>query len=267
LKEIKFEDLRQHRAKMLGSGDYQPATVNRYFSALRRMLTLAVQDGVLDRHPMKGLKFLPEPQKDRFFSDDELEHLKGFLAPEEWRAAAIALGTGMRLSEQFGLQWKHINEEARTISIPLPKGNKTRRIPISDEVMELLREQFSASPWLFPDPMDPTRPQAPYPISDRFSDRLIQAGVQGASWHTFRHTFASRLLQKGVDIVTVSRLLGHSTIQTTMRYLHLVKDQLHQAVNRVSIAKFSESPVRTTTGLQPRRICRLVRFSCRCVST
>ncbi len=241
LKEISFEDLRQHRAKMLASGDYKPATVNRYMSSIRRMLTLAVQDGVLDRHPMKGLKFLPEPQKDRFFSEEELRHLQNSLSPDEWRAAAIALGTGMRLSEQYGLQWKHVDEEARTLTIPLSKSNKTRRVPISEEVMRLFREQFSDSPWVFPDPLDPLKPQAPYPISDRFTDRLIQAGITGASWHTLRHTFASRQLREGTDIVTVSRLLGHSVLQTTMRYVHLVKNQLHEAVNRVSVVNFRES--------------------------
>ena len=252
LKDISFEDLRQHRAKMTASGNYAPATINRYFSSLRRIFTLAVQDGIIDRHPMKGLKFLPESQKDRFFSEEELQHLKDFLSAEEWRAAAIALGTGLRLSEQFNLRWKDVNDEARTLTILLSKSNKTRRVPISEEVMQLLRERFSASPWVFPDVLDPLKPQAPYPITDRFTDRLIQAGITGASWHCLRHTFASRLLRQGVDIVTVSKLLGHSTLQTTMRYVHLVRSQLHEAVNLVSVTTFGgkvEKVARTTTTM------------------
>lgn len=101
--------------------------------------------------------------------------------------------------------------------------------------MQLLREQFSASPWVFPDATDLLKPQPPYPVNDRFTDRLIQAGITGASWHTLRHTFASRPLRQGADIVTVSKLLGHSTLQTTMRCVHLVRSPLHEAVNLMSV--------------------------------
>ena len=101
LLSLTAEDIRQHRAVMVASEDYAPATINRYMSALRRMLTLAVQENKIDRHPMKGLKFLPEPQEDRFFTDDELQHLQQLLPAHEWRAVAIALGTGLRLSEQY----------------------------------------------------------------------------------------------------------------------------------------------------------------------
>ncbi|MCC2640154.1 MAG: hypothetical protein K0S45_567 [Nitrospira sp.] len=62
--------------------------------------------------------------------------------------------------------------------------------------MQLLREQFCASPWVFPDALDPLKPQAPYPIIDRFTDRLIRASISDASWHSLRHTFASRLLRQ-----------------------------------------------------------------------
>jgi integrase len=61
-----------------------------------------------------------------------------------------------------------------------------------------------------------------------------------------RHTFASRLLQNAIDIVTVSKLLGHSSIQTTMRYLHLAKTAMREAVNVVSVTQFGTS-TRTTT--------------------
>ena len=147
-----------------------------------------------------------------------------------------------------------MNLEGRTLTIPLPKGKKTRRVPISEEVAEQLRAQFSTSPWVFPDPGDPMQPQDAYLWSDRFSDRLHRVGITGASWHTLRHSFASRQLQAGTDIVTVSKLLGHSTIQTTMRYIHLVKDQLHQAVNRVSISRFGTTTTATTKAVEPVRV-------------
>jgi integrase len=150
LLSLTAEDIRHHRAVMLASGDYAPSTVNRYCSALRRLLTLAVQENKIDRHIMKGIKFLPEAMKDRFFSDEELSHLQQSLPTDEWRAAAFALGTGMRLSEQYGLKWSAIDWESKTATISLSKSGKVRRVPLSDEVLTILRAQFSESPYVFP---------------------------------------------------------------------------------------------------------------------
>lgn len=247
LNTISLEDIRQHRAVMLASGNYAPGTVNRYLSALRRVLTLAAQEGKIDRHPMRGLKFLPEGQRDRFFADEELSRLHGVLPAAEWRAVAFALGTGLRLSEQLGLKWQHIDWDSRTASIPLSKSGKTRRVPLSDEVLTILREQFSESPYVFPDTADPLQPADVREVSKRFTDRLAQAGIPQASWHVLRHSFASRQVQAGTDIVAVSRLLGHCTITTTMRYAHHAKTALHDAVNRVSVTQFATT-TRTTTN-------------------
>lgn len=208
LTSISAEDIRHHRAVMLASGDYSPATANRYCSALRRMLTLACQENKIDRHPMKGLKFLPEPMKDRFFTDEELLHLQQLLPAQEWRAAAFALGTGMRLSEQLGLKWQQIDWESKTATLPMTKSGRVRRVPLSQDVLGILREQFSESPYVFPHAHDPLRPADVREASKCFGIRLKQAGIAGASWHVLRHSFASRLLRAGVDIVTVSKLLG-----------------------------------------------------------
>ena len=243
LGSVTAEDIRHQRAVMMASGDYSPATVNRYCSALRRMLTLACQENKIDRHPMKGLKFLPEPMKDRFFTDEELHHLQQLLPAQEWRAVAYALGTGMRLGEQLGLMWQQIDWESKTATLPMTKSGKVRRVPLSQEVLGILREQFSESPYVFPHAHDPLRPADVKETSKWFSVRLKQAGMAGASWHVLRHSFASRLLRAGSDIVTVSKLLGHSTILTTMRYLHHAKTALHEAVNSVSVIRFG-----TTTG-------------------
>jgi len=224
---------------MLTSGDYAQGTIKRYLSALRRALTLAVQEHKLDRHPMKGLRFLPEGQRDRFFTDEELRRLHGVLPAAEWLAVAFALGTGLRLSEQLGLKWQHIDWDSKTATIPLSKSGKTHRVPLSDEVLTILQEQFSESPYVFPDADDPLRPAEVREVSKRIADRLAQTGIPQASWHVLRHSFASRQVQAGTDIVAVSRLLGHSTILTTIRYAHHAKTALHDAVNRVSVTQFA----------------------------
>lgn len=152
----------------------------------------------------------------------------------------------MRLSEQYGLKWSAIDWKIKSATIPLSKSGKVRRVPLSDEVLTILRAQFSESPYVFLRPSDPIRQADTKEISKRFGERLTKAGIAGASWHVLRHSFASRLLQAGTDIVTVSKLLGHSTITTTMRYAHHAKGALASAVNVVSISQFGTTTTTTT---------------------
>ena len=251
LSSLTTEEIRHHRAVMQASGDYAAGTINRYMSALRRIFTLAVHEHKIDRHPMKGIKFLPESMKDRFFSDEELQHLRQLLPLEEWRMVAIALGTGLRLSEQLHMKWQHVDEASKTATIPMSKAGKTRRIPLSPAVLDVLREQFSDSPYVFPHADDPLKPADTREASKQFAGRLQQAGIVGASWHVLRHTFASRLLQRGVDIITVSKLLGHSTILTTQRYAHHAKNSLHEAVAALDFGTTTRTTTKDETAPSP----------------
>lgn len=237
LADITQEEIRQEQARMQRSGKWSDATINRYFSALRRVLTLAVQDGKLGRHPMRGIKFFPEPQQDRYFSQEELKAIEKLEGPKEWKEEVLAIETMLRASEQFLARWDKIDWEAKTMTIPLPKGNRTRRIPLSEEALTILRslDSIGESPWVFPDPRNPLHPRNPSLVGPHFKRTLRKAGIQGASWHTLRHTGATRRLLAGVDIFTVSKILGHVSLETTKRYLHLVQDHLHEAINKGSL--------------------------------
>jgi hypothetical protein len=85
------------------------------------------------------------------------------------------------------------------------------------------------------------RPNISRPMQGRnfvvnvYMPALEQAQIQGANWHTLRHTFASRAVMAGVDIRTVQELMGHSTVTMTMRYAHLSPAHLKRAVNRASL--------------------------------
>jgi site-specific recombinase XerD len=68
-----------------------------------------------------------------------------------------------------------------------------------------------------------------------FSLACLKAGIKGVAWHTLRHTIASRLLDRGVDIVTVQQLLAHSTVTTTMRYTHTNLDSMRNAVANLKV--------------------------------
>ena len=254
LVDVSREDLRQVQAKMraklrprpkTATKDFQPkrlwsdATINRHFAFLRHVLMLAVKDGKLTQNPVSGLKFFPEVKRTRFLAGDELERLQGVMNENDWKLVAFAIETGLRREEQFGLRWDQVDLENGVLTLPLPKGGKTRHVPLSDEAKAILRafDSFLRSAWVFPGLRDETQPMDSRAFLRRsFEPGLRKAGIVGACWHTLRHTAASRRVMAGVDLVSVKEILGHRDIETTLRYAHLAPGHLRDAVNRGSLS-------------------------------
>ncbi|MEK7807296.1 MAG: site-specific integrase, partial [Chloroflexota bacterium] len=221
---------------------------------------LAVKDGKLPRNPASGIKFFPEARRTRFLTDPELTHLKGIIAPSDWRLVAFAVETGLRQAEQFELRWDQVSLETSTLTIPLPKGGKTRHVPLTEGAKGILRslDSFLRSPWVFPAPGHPKEKEtgkkylkAYNPdsfITHVYAPALKKAGIAGACWHTLRHTAASRRIMAGADLFSVKEFLGHRDIQTTMRYAHLAPGHLQEAVNRGSLF---ETVTASVTGENP----------------
>ena len=147
------------------------------------------------------------------------------------------------LQAEVMLPFKSITEdqvdmENGILTLPMPKGGKTHHVPLSDGAKALLRslDTFLRSAWVFPGLKDPNQPMDSRAFLRRaFEPALRRAGITGASWHTLRHTAASRRVMAGVDLVTVKEFLGHRDIQTTLRYSHLTPTHLKEAVNRGSL--------------------------------
>ena len=157
---------------------------------------------------------------------------------QDWKLVAFAIETGLRREEQFRLRWDQIDLESGVVTIPLPKGGKTRHVPLSDGAQAILRslDSFIRSPWVFPSPINPLHSWNPQSfVNHVFPPFLQKAGIQGVCWHTLRHTAASRRVMAGVDLVSVKEILGHRDIQTTLRYAHLAPGHLRDAVNRGSL--------------------------------
>ena len=268
LGDISREDLRQVQAHMRAKlrppptnapKAFQPkrrwsdATINRNFAFLRHVLMLAVKDGKLTQNPVSGLKFFPEVKRTRFLSDEELTRLRGMMQPRDWELVAFAIETGLRRGEQFGLRWDQVDLENSVLTLPLPKGGKTRHVPLSEEAKAILRsfDSFLRSAWVFPGLKDVTQPMDSRAFLRRsFEPGLRKAGIVGVCWHSLRHTAASRRVMAGVDLVSVKEILGHRDIQTTLRYAHLAPGHLRDAVNRGSL---SETVTKNVTSQERER--------------
>ncbi|HXN07351.1 MAG TPA: site-specific integrase [Nitrospiria bacterium] len=241
-KEIKFAykgKKRTKKAKAHGK-DVRfktPATVNRYFAFLRHIFNVAIRDDKATANPVTRLKFFKEPKGQlRFLTEGEEITLKENMAPEYFKFVRFALLTGLRRSEQFNLKWANVDNENKVITIPRSKSGETRHVQLSGEAVELLKgmNTWLTSPWVFPSPESPSLPMDPQYIYHKvFLPAMGTAKIEGVVWHTLRHTFASRLVMKGVDLRTVQTLLGHASIEMTQRYSHLSPSHLREAVNQL----------------------------------
>ena len=177
------------------------------------------------------------------------------MAPSDWPLVALAVETGMRREELFKLRWQYVDVAVGLVALPLPKGGKSRYVPISEQAKGILRglDSLSRSPWVFPSPKDDTRPlDSRAFIRRHFEPAMRRAGITGASWHTLRHTSASRRIMAGVDLVSVKEILGHRDIQTTLPYSHLDPRHLHAAINLGSFTGTVARTVAKERGEGPR---------------
>jgi len=205
------------------------------------MFRLAVQWGYIKDNPTDGVSKLRVPKKvaPRFLTEEEckriLEASDDFLRPIFF----TFLNTGMRKAELENLEWSDINFTRRKIKIAVkddwtPKTNE-REIPVNDGLLEVLKRQESTangSKYVFPDE------EGGKIYKNRLRNRLMtltkQLGFgEVTQIHALRHTFASHLVMKGVDLATIKQLMGHSDIETTMIYSHLTEKHVDQAVDKL----------------------------------
>jgi integrase len=90
---------------------------------------LAVKDSKLTQNPVSGLKFFPEVKRTRFLSEDELSRLRVVMQQGDWELVALAIETGLKRGEQFRLRWDQVDLGNGVLTLPLPKGGKTRLCP------------------------------------------------------------------------------------------------------------------------------------------
>jgi len=213
-------------------------TKQRYLELLKASLNKAVEWELLKENRLKGFKRLKSDRNRqiRFLTNEEIQQVLNTANPFVSKVILILLYTGLRRSELAFLEWKDIDFENELILIQSkpefgfhPKSYKPRSIPMCDELRKLLLDLPQAGRFIFDDgnnhPLH--SPNAYYKMVMRAYKKV---GIEGATLHTLRHTFASHLIMNGVDPRTVQEYLGHSTIQITEKYSHLSKSHKKEAI-------------------------------------
>jgi len=216
LTKITDSTIRDYRQQRLDEG-ISPLTANREMALLKKMFSYAAEKGMIGENPARKVKMFSEADtaRDRVLSRDEEQRLFSGLAPHMKPIVLVGLHAGLRLGEVLGLKWSDVNLEKRTIKAEHTKGKRARFVPLNSVLcaeFERLRTTKLDAKIIFPFKRRSVR--------TGFENALKAAKVEDFTFHDLRRTFGTRLLESGVDIVTIQKLYGHSNVLTTQHYLH-----------------------------------------------
>lgn len=238
LRQVRRRDVELYRAKR--SGEVSKQTLYHELSLLRAVFRIAMDEGNADEQPVRDLH-PPRAHRVRYLTAEEEVALLGKLEPK-WRPlVTVAIHTGMRQGEQFGLRWRQVDLAARVIRLPKSKSGHPRIVELNETTVDALRG--------LPSRIGATGRQDGVFVgrtgvrvnARNFYRRVFlpaarEAKLHDLHWHDLRHTFASRLVQAGADLRTVADLLGHTSLQMVMRYAHLAPGARAAAVRLLDAA-------------------------------
>ena len=163
-----------------------------------------------------------------------------------------ALNTGMRQGELLNLKWADVNFVRKNITITTSKNNERRDIPMSGYLSETLAAIKAGSKGIHVFVDSSGKPFSRFGfLRTRFDKAVNTAGIEDFHFHDLRHTFASHLVMGGYDILTVKELLGHKSLEMTLRYAHLSSDHKRLAVESVISSKFGTIMAQTDKAQLP----------------
>ena len=232
-----------NRARKLQPPKPTPVRANRVGEALRKMFNLAIEWGMRADNPANGFHRRIENPRERFLNKDEIDRLAAALDGDPDQRAAgiirICMLTGARVGEVRQARFEQFNLELGLWSKPASttKQRKVHRVPISEDVAAIVRQRQllvpKGNPWLFPGDV----PGQPVKEIRRFWIRIRKtAQIEDVRIHDLRHTFASLLVSGGASLEMIGKLLGHSQMQTTQRYAHLLDAPLRAGLDAVASA-------------------------------
>jgi integrase len=246
LTEITAQLIEKYRAKRLDA-KIAKSSVNREMALLKKMYSLAIDWGFAHLNPVKKIKFFSEKDnlKERILKKDEEARLLTTCVAHLQPVLIVALNTGMRLGEILGMKWCQVDLRRLQIRVERTKSGSIRHIPINEKLSSILgalKAKVGVGEFVFPN--DKTgRPLTT--VKRGFMTACRKAGIKDLRFHDLRHTFASRLVEGGADLITVKELLGHSSVKITERYTHP-----SQSLKRSAVESLAQKPPQEAESLK-----------------
>ena len=217
-------------------------TANRGLVLLKHILNMALKwktPGVTT-NPAVGVKlFEANNARERYLTPEETQRLMGAIQNSRNKQlkyiVPLLLLLGCRKQELLGSRWEEFDLEKRSWRIPMSKSGKSRHVPLSKAVLEILAQlpRFDGCPYVVPNP-DTLKPFVQ--IHRGWDNARIAAGLPDVRMHDLRHSMASNMVNSGRSIYEVQSVLGHSQIITSQRYAHLSQETLLAAVDSAAEA-------------------------------
>ncbi len=242
--DIKPGNVRQYVTKRIKEDGISPATANRELSLLKSLLYMAEADEVITANPIRGRRVKKQPENnhrekiilDLNLTDDKLRTLVDAAADYLKPILKLALTTGMRCNEILKTKWKDFDLTLGKIRIPIEnaKSKRERYIDVDPDLCVELDSLPRKSEYIF---LNPETGRRIKDVRGCFKAACKAVGIdtglkKGIVFHDLRHVAASHLV-KAVDIVTASKILGHSTLEQTLRYVCSTDTDKRMAVCKV----------------------------------
>ncbi|MCL4305882.1 tyrosine-type recombinase/integrase [bacterium] len=221
-------------------------TLNEELAIIKRFFQWAVDREYLAKNPAAKIdRYKQAPKAVRTFTPEELGLIWKHATPTQLPFYQMLLFTGLRDGELRNLEWNDVDLNCRQINVRIkqdwkPKTGRGRVIPVGLEAFELLSTRERRGRYVFTTSTGKRWVPPRQPWVDLLGRILDKEGVDlrgQVSIHTFRHTFATTCLTCGIDIKTVSEILGHTSVKMTERYLHLMEDHKAAAIKKVSFGQ------------------------------
>ena len=252
------QEIERHFEECIEQEEWAASTVNHYRSLLSLTYRLAIRNGRASSNPARSTRHRREDNsRVRYLTPEEDLKLRKVIA-EEWTEHMpeldLALNTGMRLGEMYGLTWDNVNLTGRILTIPRSKNGERRHVRLNSVAVAALVAFAGRGNGTGP-VIRNAQGEALCGPRYWFEKAVLKAGIEGFHWHDLRHTFASRLTMAGVGLRAVQDALGHKSVAMTVRYSHLAPDFLQDVVDKlVPKPTEADSDQRTDTTTDTRAI-------------